>query len=196
MSSGNKTSAGRLRRGTKRARTREKLLDVAAELLQAHGISAVSLDQVARAAGFTKGAIYGNFASKDDLVFSVITERTGRALVHFQSATPVREQLRRIARESFGRPSRDRAQFAFLAELDVYALTRPELSTRFVAAANEQHRKSAESLKPFGAELKLAPLEFVLTVQGMVSGLLFQQACFPDVVTEAVALKALEALLD
>ncbi len=43
------------------------------------GYDAASLDQVAAAAGFTKGAVYSNFASKDELFFALMEEHiTGR----------------------------------------------------------------------------------------------------------------------
>src|SRR5262249_9152207 len=79
--------------GSKRERTREKLLDAAAELFQARGVAAVSLDEVAAHAGLTKGAIYGNFESKDDLVFAVTAERTSKAIPIFEGEAPLREQL-------------------------------------------------------------------------------------------------------
>src|SRR5215469_2901311 len=98
----------RANRGTKRARTREKLLDAAAELFQARGVFAVSLDEVAAYAGLTKGAIYGNFKSKDDLVFAVTIERTSRGIPLFTAGTPVKEQLHAMIRDSFGRTPRAR----------------------------------------------------------------------------------------
>jgi len=46
-------------------------LDVFAE----SGFANASLDQVAAAAGLTKGAIYSNFESKDDLFFAMMTDQ-------------------------------------------------------------------------------------------------------------------------
>src|SRR5690349_3254417 len=110
MSSGTKTEAKPVR-GGKRAQTREKLLDVAAALFEARGISAVSLDEVAAQAGLTKGAIYGNFASKDELVFAVANERIERALVVFDGSASVRAQLQGLARQAFGGPAKPRRHF-------------------------------------------------------------------------------------
>jgi AcrR family transcriptional regulator len=182
-------------RGTKRAQTREKLLDAAAELFETRGIAVVSLDTVAAHAGLTKGAIYGNFASKDELVYAVVNERVERGLIAFDGETPVREQLRRIVREALGPAAANRAHFAFLVEIDLYAQTRAELGGRFMAAARERHARSAANLGRFADELALPPLQFALTVQALVRGLLFQRAAFPQVVTEQVALTALERLL-
>jgi len=182
-------------RGTKRARTREKLLDAAAALFQERGITAVSLDAVAARAGLTKGAIYGSFASKGDLVVAVANERIERGLVAFDGTTPVREQLRRIVRQALGGTPAGHAYFTFLVELDLYVLSRAELGRRFLSAARERHATSAVNLERFSDELALPPLEFALAVQALVRGLLFHRASFPDLVTEDAALAALERLL-
>lgn len=179
----------------KRAQTRERLLDVAAELFQARGIGAVSLDEVAAQAGLTKGAIYGNFAGKDDLVFAVAYERIERVLVSFERDTPIREQLRRIVHDSFGPRAARRMHFAFLAELDLYALTREDLAWRFIEQAQQRHAQSAANLEPFRGELKLEPLQFAITAHATLTALRFQHACFPGTITDKVALTALEGLL-
>lgn len=64
--------AERLTRQEQQERTREQLIDAAMELFADHGIANVSLDRVASAIGRTKGAVYANFASKDELIAAVI----------------------------------------------------------------------------------------------------------------------------
>ena len=182
-------------RGTKRARTRDALLDAAAELFQARGIGAVSLDEVAARAGVTKGAIYGNFAGKDELVFAVANERIERGLIAFDAATPVREQLRAIVRQALGEATVGRRPFTFLVELDLYVLRRDALGGRFLAAARARHAASAANLAAVSDQLALPPLEFALAVQALVRGLLFMRASFPDLVTEESAFAALDRLL-
>jgi AcrR family transcriptional regulator len=62
----------RLSRQESQARTRALLLEVAAEEFLAHGYSGTSLERVAELAGFSKGAVYGNFAGKDELCLAVL----------------------------------------------------------------------------------------------------------------------------
>jgi AcrR family transcriptional regulator len=62
----------RLTRQESQARTRELLLEVAATEFLAHGYSGTSLERVAEAAGFSKGAVYGNFAGKEELCLAVL----------------------------------------------------------------------------------------------------------------------------
>jgi AcrR family transcriptional regulator len=180
-------------RGTKRLRTRERLLDAATDLFRARGISAVSLDEIAARAGVTKGAIYGSFANKDALVFEVANGRIERGLIAFDAVTPVREQLRRIVRQVLGGNAAQ--HFRFFSELDHYAQARHDLGMRFIAAARERHAASAANLERFADELALPPLQFAVAVQALMRGLLFQQASFPETVSEQTTLAALERLL-
>jgi AcrR family transcriptional regulator len=59
---------------------RRRLLDAALAVVAARGYDRTSLDQVAAAAGFTKGAVYSNFATKDEL-FLALLDRELRARV-------------------------------------------------------------------------------------------------------------------
>ena len=63
-----------MRQTDRRADTRARLLDAAAELFAEHGISGASVDAIARRAERTVGALYGHFASKDELLFAVVDE--------------------------------------------------------------------------------------------------------------------------
>ena len=71
--------------------TRERILDAAGRVFARKGYKAVSLDEVARDAGMTKGAIYWHFRSKDDLFFALLDHR-------FQlNMAPVPDDLRMLA---------------------------------------------------------------------------------------------------
>src|SRR5438876_12450486 len=56
----------------RRARSRSALLEAAARGLSRYGYGNVSLEDVARQAGYTRGALYHQFKDKDDLVLAVI----------------------------------------------------------------------------------------------------------------------------
>ena len=59
-------------RAQRQAQTREKLIAVAREMFLDDGYAASSLDKVAVAAGFSKGAVYSNFSGKDELCMAVL----------------------------------------------------------------------------------------------------------------------------
>jgi AcrR family transcriptional regulator len=75
-------SAGALRRD----RTRLALLQAGAEVFATQGFRGASLDEVAEAAGYTKGAIYDHFGSKDDFFFAVIDHRAADRFAQFEEA--------------------------------------------------------------------------------------------------------------
>ncbi|MEV4252582.1 TetR family transcriptional regulator [Spirillospora sp. NPDC049652] len=62
----------RTTRQERREQTRAALLDAAERLWAEHGIHGASLDDVASAAGLTKGAVYSNFAGKTDLLLALV----------------------------------------------------------------------------------------------------------------------------
>lgn len=70
-----------------RAETRRKVLDAAYLVFGERGIVNTSLEEVAAAAGLTKGAVYSNFRSKDEMVLTLMEERAaGRVAKSLQAA--------------------------------------------------------------------------------------------------------------
>jgi AcrR family transcriptional regulator len=68
--------------------TRQHLLDAAAIVFSREGFHGATLDEVASTAGFTKGAVYSNFKSKDELFLELLDDRVER---QFAVATEVLE---------------------------------------------------------------------------------------------------------
>ena len=71
----------KLGRQARKELTRRLLIDAAAAVFARRGFDAASLDEVADAAGFTKGAVYSNFRSKTDLIMALIQRRTAEQAV-------------------------------------------------------------------------------------------------------------------
>ncbi len=69
----------RVTRAERQAQTRESLIAVAREMFLSDGYAATSLDKVAVRAGFSKGAVYSNFAGKDELFYALMTVRPERS---------------------------------------------------------------------------------------------------------------------
>ena len=67
----------RLTRAQQQELTRTRLLDAAEKLFGDRGIHQTSLDGIAAEAGLTKGAIYANFAGKDDLIAAILERKLG-----------------------------------------------------------------------------------------------------------------------
>ncbi|MGW6724720.1 TetR/AcrR family transcriptional regulator [Nocardia sp. NPDC055029] len=64
--------AKRLSRSESQARTRARLIESATELYLGNGYAATSNDHVAANAGYSRGAVYSNFASKEQLALAVL----------------------------------------------------------------------------------------------------------------------------
>lgn len=65
----------RLTRAQQQEVTRAKLLDAAETLFGDRGIHRSSLDEIAAAAGLTKGAVYANFGSKKELITAILARK-------------------------------------------------------------------------------------------------------------------------
>ena len=70
----------------RRADVRDRLLRAALELFTSRGYDQTSLDQVAGSAGFTKGAVYSNFTSKDELFLTLMDQQVGRRISQVRAA--------------------------------------------------------------------------------------------------------------
>lgn len=64
----------------RRSATRAKLLDAALDVFAEKGLHGASVEDLAAAAGFTKGALYSNFATKEELFGAVIDEQGHRMI--------------------------------------------------------------------------------------------------------------------
>lgn len=56
----------------RRQKTRTRLLDAAFEVFAEHGVHAASVEMITEAAGFTRGAFYSNFSTKEELFFALM----------------------------------------------------------------------------------------------------------------------------
>lgn len=65
----------RLTRAERKADTRARLLESAATVFARRGMQQASIDEVAEHAGFTKGAVYAHFKSKEELFLAMLDDR-------------------------------------------------------------------------------------------------------------------------
>src|SRR6266480_7813304 len=76
----------KLTRERRRELTRNALLDAARHVFAQRGFSGASLEEIAETAGFTRGAIYKNFANKEELFFEVFERGIEHQLAGFTDA--------------------------------------------------------------------------------------------------------------
>ena len=70
----------RVRTRPTRDDTREKLFEAAARVFEEQGIGGASIEAIAAAAGFTRGAFYSNFNSKDELIIAMIEDHVEQSI--------------------------------------------------------------------------------------------------------------------
>lgn len=135
------TTGGATTQRTPRAQVKQRLLDAATVLFSQRGVHATTLDDVARAAGFSKGAVYSNFSSKDDLVVSLMRRETDGALGALQgmilpgtALADLPEKIR-IAFAPYGPGQVE--DFALMSEFRAHALAHPEVMDDFVRQRRE-----------------------------------------------------------
>lgn len=150
--------------------TRSVLLDAAEEVFAEKGFMAASLDDIAGAAGYTKGAIYKHFATKEDLFLAVSDRYWRRYFDNFAevmaTATQIgARELEQIAAR-WRQLSRDRGtEHAALGhEFTLYLLRNPA-ARNSVAAKRLQVVEAlakfiTDGIDRLGGTLLIPPLTF------------------------------------
>lgn len=191
----------RLTREESRARTRELLLDAAAALFAERGVNGTSVEQIAERAGFTRGAFYGNFADKHDLVRELLHRRTEQELAEVRSLVDDGagdgDGYQRLREWNRARAEHLEEWLALRLELLLHALRHPEARPALAARevlARDAHAKALEArFRAQGAAPPADPRQLALILHALEDGLLLQRMLAPDelpadVVVDAVAL--------
>lgn len=150
--------------------TRALLLDAAEEVFAEKGFTAATLDDIAHAAGYTKGAIYKHFATKEELFLAVSDKYWRRYFDNFAQLMSSSKQvgareLDEIA-ERWRQLSQDRgAEHAALGhEFTLYLLRNPDARARVAAKRTEVVEALAafivEGVDRMGATLSIPPVTF------------------------------------
>jgi AcrR family transcriptional regulator len=132
------------RRDEQRARTREDLLDAAARVFAAQGYHAASVDQVAEAAGYTKGAVYSNFSSKEELFLELLERHLDQAINVIEQVVFEVEPAQRagVFAEQHDRITvLDREWFLLEAEFLLYAARNEQVRERVASRQRRTHER-------------------------------------------------------
>jgi AcrR family transcriptional regulator len=154
-------AATRLTPEERREQTRSALLDAAADVFARRGFHAASLDEVADAAGFSKGAVYSNFTSKDDLFQSLIEDRGRKLVAEFADAAVRGEQdasslIERLS-DVYLRRKADENDWALWMEFTLYALRKPELRRRLIEEGRQTHRMVVDIVEQHAGQAHVEP---------------------------------------
>ena len=197
--------AVRMSRAERREQTRQELLTAAEACFVTNGFHGTSVDQVAERAGYTKGAVYSNFAAKEDLFFAVYERRVEQVLIE------VVPGLRQAGAEqafdwgasaAIERRDRDDGWLAVFFEFWAHVLRHPELRDRFAAIHARALEPLADAVRALAEDRGLAlpadltASQVVLPWNAMEIGLGLERLTQPQLVDVAVARRMGWLLLD
>ncbi|HVQ66007.1 MAG TPA: TetR/AcrR family transcriptional regulator [Bradyrhizobium sp.] len=131
----------RVRTRPTRDDTREKLFEAAARVFEDQGIGGASIEAIAAAAGFTRGAFYSNFKSKDELIIAMLEDHVEQSILRIRDLLERHKNLADFieALKTMGRSQQDPLGRSPLLHMEMILFVaraekrRPELAKRLRA---------------------------------------------------------------
>ena len=159
----------------RRAHSRTALLEAAARNLSRYGYGNLKLEQVARDAGYTRGALYHQFSDKDDLVLAVLRwvdqtwrEEASRLIEPGQAPA---DELLALARAHAIYCRRDVARFAMALRLEFAGQDHP-VGREIERVSETGVRRAARLIKRGRADGSIPPGPPIRTTARAVMGAL------------------------
>jgi AcrR family transcriptional regulator len=129
--------ATRLKRAEQVQRNRELVLAAARRVFVERGYHAASVDEIAEDAGFSKGVVYSQFASKADLFLALLDQRIDERAAQNEAITAGRtgaDAVAAIVRNGVELAQAERRWGLLVTEFRVHAARDAELNARYLAA--------------------------------------------------------------
>jgi len=165
-------SEAKVSRAERQRQTRERLIEVAEQMFLAVGYAGTSLDKVAVEAGFSKGAVYSNFAGKEELCLAVLdtihAQKIRRVLDLFSEDVPIESRLKNFlewSRSGLGEPQWTALEVEFAA----VARHNPWVASELVKRHREVRRLIEQLISSTLAD---AGLETTIPVEQVATALL------------------------
>lgn len=188
-------------------RTREtqaRILNAAEERFVRDGYESAQMDEIAAAAGRSKGAVYTHFKSKEDLFLALFSHRTRSYIERLGSnlrKCTNREQTLDAFREFYVGLSHDRAWPILTLEFKLYALRHPESKERLHKAFEMSKATNDDAVyeQMFGRltqDQKTDNDTSLAALGPIVSGLILESHFEPDVLTEKALRRVLGRIFD
>jgi AcrR family transcriptional regulator len=160
----------------RREMTRQALIDAAAQLFGKKGFAGASMEEIAAEAGFTRGAIYSNFGSKDELLIAVM-DRFNERLVQEYADVVIDDPV--ATAEAAAKVFRRELSLELMPlelELRLNALRNPDVRKRLQDADRRQSENVArfivDQVASTGVRFKVPPRDVGDIGRAAVIGLL------------------------
>jgi AcrR family transcriptional regulator len=186
-------TAKRVSRQERREQTRAELLAAARRAFLRDGFHATSLDAIAEDAGYTKGAFYSNFASKDDLLVAVLEGHFSARVEAYEklifSTDGIEDAYRAVARYWHDANEREPEWSRLVVELLAHA----SRNDRLRRTVNEIRERALDRIAGFidrlaeqhGVRYALPAREIARGSGALNRGLAVEQLLDPSVPVEA-----------
>lgn len=181
-------------------RTRQRLLAEAQRLFRERGYAATSLEQIAEAAEVTKGAIYGHFASKEDLMLSALeaAPTPDYSTTLNDQSRPLRERLARYGRAVAAEHPGDPEELAMYLEFYAALLRAPDALQSYSSRLERRLQELTDAGNAGSSELTagVTPVQAWAIGQAMLAGMQIYKRLAPGLVTPEVFERAFGLLAD
>jgi AcrR family transcriptional regulator len=169
----------RFTRAEHQARTRAQLIQAAASVFARRGFQAATVEEIAEQAGYSHGAVYSNFAGKEELFLAVFEQYMTQRIDEVAHATELEgsfaEHARAAADQWMQRFTEDRATFLLHLEFMIHAARNPHLSKqlgqRMAALRLEIERRLSDREAATNTALPFPPADLALIVRALGIGL-------------------------
>ena len=178
----------RLTRSERRELTRSKIIEAAGVCIARRGFEAVSVDEITDEAGFSRGAFYSNFESKDDL-FKVLMNNSFETELSILATSTTKantvEELCDLMEKRYREHGDSIVWCLLLGEAQLYVVrARPKFKEFMRIFANYQSAK-AKLLAAFYERLelspKLSPFELGVSLTAIIYGTAVQRKANPKI---------------
>lgn len=175
--------------------TRESLLRSAAKLFCRDGLEGASVDKVAQEAGYTKGAFYANFKSKEELFLVMLDERFAAEIERLDRMLAGErepgEEARDAAQDFIGFVHRDPAWPKLYFEFAAYAARNESFRRELVTRQRALRGRIVEIYRRWSADFPAEPplplADIAAMTFAMADGFLLDQLIDPDLDDELYA---------
>ena len=181
-------------RAERQAQTREALVSVARELFLRDGFAATSLDRVAVAAGFSKGAVYSNFSGKEELGLAVLdylhNEQVAAAAAAMEGKHTLDETLDALAwwaREHLGQPKWTALEVEFASIARHYPYFAKQIATRHQSVRRAIEQLVLKGVSDLGLHPTLSAEQIATVVLSLSIGLGAQRSLDSNLDVEVFA---------
>ena len=183
-------TARRSRRDERKEQTRNELIAAAASVFARRGFQGAALEEIAREAGFTTGAVYWHFRGKDDLFLAVFEDYAMRrsaevAAVRAAAEGTLAERERAFADDWMRRLADEPEMVVLVLEFAARAWREPQLrealAARMAIVREALGRFLEEDARAHGVELPLPAADVATALREMGVGLALASLGDPSV---------------